>query len=53
MLSVIISLKQGLPMHDQHVSLEALHPTFSPFDVDFEEVLLQLQMELFDLQCSC
>ena len=25
---------------------------FSPFDVDYEKVPLQLQMELFDLQCS-
>ena len=34
----------------------ALLPTFkifsSPFDIDREEVLLQLQMELIDLQCS-
>ena len=36
--------------------LVALQPTFkifsSPFDVDCEEVPLQLQMELIDLQCS-
>ena len=34
----------------------ALHPTFeifSPlFDVDFEEVPLQLQIEIIDIQCS-
>ena len=34
----------------------ALNPTFKifslPFDVDYEEVQLQLQMELIDLQCS-
>ena len=33
----------------------ALHPTFKmfslPFDVDREELLLQLEMELIDLQC--
>ena len=34
----------------------ALHTTFKifflPFDVDYEKILLQMQIELIDLQCS-